>query len=672
MVSVSDPEEILTPSGIGNNYTTFVGSDSTLEFNVTDRECGDNVITEEIPGYIIMISYKNLITELTGTLQENFVFDWNPYPDYGTYIGDILTSELTEAGYYLINITFAKLNYENTTFSFNLTLVNSQITIISISNSGGQLEPFGIGDYYNSTIVLDISLEFNITDTESLNRTIARDASSYTVRYTNLVTAENGIILNNFVFNSSTSTYIGTLTTSGLPVGNYLINVSVVILKYKIIPLTFNLTIIYTESNIISITNVGGQLSPTGAGGFYEPTVATDISIEFNTTDANFGNIIQIGAGISYTIYYTNIDTSENGTILHSIAEIASSHSGSLDISSFSFGNYSITIIINKSNNIVSTLSFKLRIVYAESNIISITNPGGQLSDIDNFYETFIGSNVGIEFNTTDANFGNIIQIGAGISYSVFYQNIDTLESGALQHSITELISSHSGFLNISQLSVGNYAFFITVEKSGNNVTTVDFELRIIEKYETRIMVVNKPEEITAGDTFTIVLKVEYLNGSEWLALVGTYVVITPYFDGTAASSTAPISTNSTGEVIFEITARSNAKNMTLVIEIQEAYNYLGDSLPISDIKVKAPPTGLKFEDLIPYLIIIGAAIGVAGASIGVYKGVVVPKKREKNRILTEVKTIFDDAINLEHVLVLYKGSGTCVFFKSFSSEQFD
>jgi len=33
---------------------------------------------------------------------------------------------------------------------------------------------------------------------------------------------------------------------------------------------------------------------------------------------------------------------------------------------------------------------------------------------------------------------------------------------------------------------------------------------------------------------------------------------------------------------------------------------------------------------------------------------------------------IFDDAINLEHVLVLYKGSGTCVFFKSFSSEQID
>jgi hypothetical protein len=39
---------------------------------------------------------------------------------------------------------------------------------------------------------------------------------------------------------------------------------------------------------------------------------------------------------------------------------------------------------------------------------------------------------------------------------------------------------------------------------------------------------------------------------------------------------------------------------------------------------------------------------------------------------LKEVKTIFDDAINLEHVLVLYKGTGTCVYFKSFGSDEID
>jgi hypothetical protein len=68
----------------------------------------------------------------------------------------------------------------------------------------------------------------------------------------------------------------------------------------------------------------------------------------------------------------------------------------------------------------------------------------------------------------------------------------------------------------------------------------------------------------------------------------------------------------------------------------------------------------------------IGAVLAVVVGSVGIYRGVVVPKKREKQRILTEVKTIFDDAINLEHILVLYKGTGTCIFFKSYGSEQID
>ena len=31
--------------------------------------------------------------------------------------------------------------------------------------------------------------------------------------------------------------------------------------------------------------------------------------------------------------------------------------------------------------------------------------------------------------------------------------------------------------------------------------------------------------------------------------------------------------------------------------------------------------------------------------------------------------TIFDDAINLKHILIIYKSAGTCIFFKSFGKE---
>ena len=68
--------------------------------------------------------------------------------------------------------------------------------------------------------------------------------------------------------------------------------------------------------------------------------------------------------------------------------------------------------------------------------------------------------------------------------------------------------------------------------------------------------------------------------------------------------------------------------------------------------------------------IIIGIIAGAIGGSVGVYKTVVVPKKREKSRILNEVKTIFDDAINIEYILVLYKGTGMCIFFKAINPKK--
>ncbi|MBY8986179.1 MAG: hypothetical protein KGD65_13970, partial [Candidatus Lokiarchaeota archaeon] len=116
----------------------------------------------------------------------------------------------------------------------------------------------------------------------------------------------------------------------------------------------------------------------------------------------------------------------------------------------------------------------------------------------------------------------------------------------------------------------------------------------------------------------------------------------------------------------------SDTETLNVTIQLISAYNHQGYTTDVSDIEIIPIPPGLGFEAILPYLIIAGIAIAVVGGSVGVYRGVVVPKKREKSRILKEVKTIFDDAINLEHILVLYKGTGTCVYFKSFGSDEID
>jgi hypothetical protein len=82
--------------------------------------------------------------------------------------------------------------------------------------------------------------------------------------------------------------------------------------------------------------------------------------------------------------------------------------------------------------------------------------------------------------------------------------------------------------------------------------------------------------------------------------------------------------------------------------------------------------TGIAQETLIFYIIIIGVVVALAGAIAGIQKGVIAPKKREKERVLREVTTVFDDAINMEHILLIYKGTGTCIFFKSYGMEEID
>jgi hypothetical protein len=168
------------------------------------------------------------------------------------------------------------------------------------------------------------------------------------------------------------------------------------------------------------------------------------------------------------------------------------------------------------------------------------------------------------------------------------------------------------------------------------------------------------------------IFRAEFYNGTDWLLLQGGYISITPFFNGIESTEVQNQLTNNTGEVEFDITVGSNVKTLIITLELRVEYNYLNYTFNLSDISVIPLTPGLTFEELLPYIIMIGAAIAVVGGSLAVYRGVVVPKKREKQRILTEVKTIFDDAINLEHILVLYKGTGTCIFFKSYGSEQID
>jgi len=339
-------------------------------------------------------------------------------------------------------------------------------------------------------------------------------------------------------------------------------------------------------------------------------------------------------------------------------------------------GLYTLQLNISKSPNYNWSLiyiQFYLRGNYTQINLISLSDPGGELipSGLGYNFTIFEESDLDIEFNITDLEFSNNLVLGDANSYYITYTNLDTGSSGTLLYDITFITYRHIGTIYTSNINLvaGRYLINITVSKTNYENTSFILNLTVIEKYQTRLTVVLQPTEVKVGEVFSIVLLAEFYNGSEWLILQGTDIRMTPYFNGFASTDIQTNSTNNFGEVSFDITMR-DASTMIITLELLVEYDHLAYTLPISDISII--PLGLTIEALLPFIIIIGAVVAVAGGSLAVYRGVVVPKKREKRRILTEVKTIFDDAINLEHILVLYKGTGTCIFFKSYGSEQID
>jgi hypothetical protein len=340
-------------------------------------------------------------------------------------------------------------------------------------------------------------------------------------------------------------------------------------------------------------------------------------------------------------------------------------------------GIYTLELNISKFPNYnwsLAQIQFSLRGNYTQIHFISVSDPGGQLTPQGLYnFTTFEGSDITIEFNITDLEFNNALVSSLADSYTVRYQNLNTLANGILASSFQIATLNHQGSITTSNpaLVIGNYEINITISKLNYEQVSFVFNLTVIQKYQSNITTI-RPEIVDAGLPFNITIQAEYYNGSVWLPIANSLITVIPYYNNIAGTSLGPYLTNSTGGLIIQIPTYSNTRTLNLTIQLTSAYYHQSFSTEISDIEINPIAPGFSFEDLIPYLIIIGAAVALVAGSIGVYRGVVVPKKREKSRIMKEVKTIFDDAINLEHILVLYKGTGTCVYFKSFGSDEID
>ncbi len=624
---------VLAPTS-GAVYIEGQNFDVTVEYNDTIKDVGIDGAT---------IEYS--LDEGSTYRQDNVNYIGDGKYNININVND---TDFIKYGFVDIFIDASKQFYENrsTTYTFH-----RQITT--------QITPFNIIDLGSVMKGLNVSYTFNYTDTN--------DKPIEEVSWSRL---SSPVGFTAFLENLGNGNYTMHLdTTNVLVTGSaydYEFNVYATGNETQIIRLTVNVLTIQTEViDVFSIPEIARNSGLNQSVRFY-----------FNDTTNNLPVLNVITENIVVKNYATGtpfsdgefwlFDPFSNGTYILDIT-MGTRNSGlyTLEINASKFPNYDYSLF---------NVTFYYRGNYTQINLISLEDPGGELtpSGLGYNFTIFEESDLDIEFNITDLEFSNNLVLGAVNSYYITYINLDTSSNGTLLYDINFITNRHIGTISTSNINLvaGRYLINITVSKTNYENTSFIFNLTVIEKYQTRLTVVLKPTEVNAGDLFSIVLLAEFYNGSDWLILQGNTVIMTPYFDGTASTEIQTKITNSTGGVSFDITIRSDARTMNISLELQVEYDHLAYILPISDIDVI--PLGLAFEELLPYIILIGAIVAVAGGSLAVYRGVVVPKKREKQRILTDVKTIFDDAINLEHILVLYKGTGTCIFFKSYGSEQID
>ncbi len=128
---------------------------------------------------------------------------------------------------------------------FSLRGNYTQIHLISISDTGGQLTPKGL---YNFTIFEgdDITTEFNVTDLEYGDALVIGVADTYSIWYENLPSGDNGTLLHDLIFDLNFDIHKGLIYTSNMALtpGNYLINITITKSNYELTFFTFNLTII--------------------------------------------------------------------------------------------------------------------------------------------------------------------------------------------------------------------------------------------------------------------------------------------------------------------------------------------------------------------------------------------------------------------------------------------
>ncbi len=543
--------------------------------------------------------------------------------------------------------------------------VENQTSIgnIAIFNSLGVMIPISEAEYlsYNGG---NITVEFNIIDLDNSNKTILdeNNQATYLIKYNKTTgNKENGILLSQISFNNRIKNYTGVFDTSILSEGTYTITIDIDLVNYTFVPYNFTLTLKpLLALQMISISHVHGVIT-IDSKDTYNTYPKANITVKFRLLEMNFNisEVLDKFNQANYLIKYYNVsNTRINGTLSNYIKfdNKTETYSGVIETPILPQYTYYIEINITLLNYTFVTYRFKLRVRrYLALEMISISDPGGVL---EKQYTTFIGSNITVNFN--------IISMDIIISEFSDLNNIATYQIIYSYENLSNYISfnkkdKYKGIIDTSVLSEGTFEIRIYMNMVNNTFQPYVFTLIIIKKYELLVSVVSKPSEIRAGEIFVVTILAQYKDELEGVA--GVPIKITVFDNNVAIITTRFEKTDEYGYLMFTFTLPLKIKTnkLSFYIETSSTYNFESIQLNLIDIRI------ITLLDIIITLIIyIGVIISSIIISILIYIRLIIPKKREKIRIINEYKQTLEDIFELNYIFIILKRNGKSIFHKSY------
>ena len=309
---------------------------------------------------------------------------------------------------------------------------------------------------------------------------------------------------------------------------------------------------------------------------------------------------------------------------------------------------------------------------YSIIQMLSISDPGGILTikEPENYYQTFIGSNLTLNFILIDLNFSrtSILDPTNQATFLIKY-NKTSGEGGV------GILANNLKFDNNSKIYHGIIETFILTNE-GNytfeiNMSLLDYEIQLFrfnfflrEKFEVDLFV-SKPNQIVAGEKFTIWIYASFIDDFISYPLIGASINATIYLNNQIFIKTKIRKTDTQGRVGFDIILPLYTNKVTFDVEMVEEYNHIEKEL--YNININVIPIQEFLINSIFYVILIAFVLIVL---IFIYYKLIIPKKNKKKLILNEYKQIFEDILKLENLYILHKSSGEFLFYKTYTSDK--